>query len=382
MTTAAANALTARWAATLDGGQTVLSGAGVQPLLALLARYAAGPARDELLAVAGSGSVAGEGSGLLDSPTTRLAVGVWSRHDLPLTARWRAEVPGSLRGQLTGDPAVDQPVLDRWAAERTDGLVPALPVTVDRGTLLVLASALVVVTRWAEPFTDGWCRPGAGPWRGRDLAGLHRRTFDLEALRVARTPVGALTLLTVRGDEGVDVMLALGPEGAGAAQVLPAAVTALDRIADGAGPDPADLDGPGISVQVVPAPDDRPELVVSTVGFTVRSGHDLLRRPELFGLCAATDGTSGHFPGISPAPLVVSQARQDAVATFGARGFRAAAVTAIATRAGAAPGRDDRRKRRVRLDVDRPFGFLAVHRPTGLVLVAGWVTDPDPHPTD
>jgi hypothetical protein len=25
---------------------------------------------------------------------------------------------------------------------------------------------------------------------------------------------------------------------------------------------------------------------------------------------------------------------------------------------------------------DRPFGFLAVHRPTGLVVVAGWVAAP------
>lgn len=52
MSTTATNTLTARWTSTLDGGQTVLSGAGVYPLLALLARYAAGPARDELLAVA------------------------------------------------------------------------------------------------------------------------------------------------------------------------------------------------------------------------------------------------------------------------------------------------------------------------------------------
>ncbi|GGV14111.1 hypothetical protein GCM10010182_38300 [Actinomadura cremea] len=36
------------------------------------------------------------------------------------------------------------------------------------------------------------------------------------------------------------------------------------------------------------------------------------------------------------------------------------------------------------LDVtfDRPFGFLARHRPTGLVLLAGWVADPDPWPED
>jgi hypothetical protein len=26
---------------------------------------------------------------------------------------------------------------------------------------------------------------------------------------------------------------------------------------------------------------------------------------------------------------------------------------------------------------DRPYGFLAVHRASGLVLVSGWVTAPD-----
>ncbi|MFI7026928.1 hypothetical protein ACIBMZ_29870 [Micromonospora sp. NPDC049900] len=53
MNTRAANALTARWTATLDDEATVLSGAGVHPLLALLTRYAHGPARAELSAVVG-----------------------------------------------------------------------------------------------------------------------------------------------------------------------------------------------------------------------------------------------------------------------------------------------------------------------------------------
>lgn len=26
---------------------------------------------------------------------------------------------------------------------------------------------------------------------------------------------------------------------------------------------------------------------------------------------------------------------------------------------------------------DRPFGFVAMHRPTGLVLLAGWVAEPE-----
>jgi hypothetical protein len=34
----------------------------------------------------------------------------------------------------------------------------------------------------------------------------------------------------------------------------------------------------------------------------------------------------------------------------------------------------------VRAVFDRPFGFLAVHRETRLVLAAGWVTEPEPMP--
>jgi hypothetical protein len=384
MSVAAANALTARWAAALDDTQTVLSGAGAYPLLALLARHAAGPARAELLAVAADGTP----FDLADSPTTRLAVGVWSRHDLPLTDRWRADVPADVRGELTGDPAVDQPVLDRWAAEHTDGLVPTMPVSVNRGTLLVLASALTVLTTWAEPFSEGWYQPQAGPWRDRRLTGLHRRTRDLTALRVADTSAGPVTLLTVAGDQDVDVVLALGRPELGPARLLPAAIGALsgtaapsgDRASAGPthGPREELTDGPGVTEQLVPARDDRPELAVSTAAFTVDGDHDLLRRAALFGLATATsDSASSHFPGISPMPIVVSQARQRATATFGPLGFRAAAVTAIATRAGAAPPAAATRKRLVRVDFDRPFGFLAVHRPTGLVLVAGWVSDPN-----
>ncbi|MFV2114481.1 hypothetical protein ACFHW0_19385 [Micromonospora sp. LOL_025] len=366
MSTDAANALTARWASGLDDGQTVLSGAGVYPLLALLARYAAGPARDELLAVAPEPAR----SDLDRSPTTRLALAAWARRDLPLTDRWSREVPAAMRGELTGDPARDRTALDGWAATHTDGLVPRMPVRVTPATAMVLASALSLRTGWAEPFRDAWCQPAAGPWRGRRLAGLSRLGHDLDALRAVDTAAGPLSLLTVRGAEDVDVVLALGVPGRGAAEVLPAALGALG--APYALPVAA---GPGVVEQIVDAYDDRPELLVSTVGFTVSADHDLLERAATFGLATAA-GDGDHFPGIARL-LAVSQARQSATATFGATGFRAGVVTAVSTRAGSARRPVTARKRRVRLDVDRPFGFLAVHRPSGLVLLAGWVTEPD-----
>ncbi|MGI5242676.1 serpin family protein [Dactylosporangium sp. CA-139066] len=367
-----ADALTARWAATLGDGGTVLSGAGAYVLLGLLGPFAGGAARDELLAVAP------EPLDFPDSPAARLAAAVWSRAEVPLREAFEAAVPPQRRGRLTGDPAVDRPVLDSWAAEWTGGLIPAFPLAVGPDTLVMLASALSVRTEWAHPFTDGLSAPADGPWAGRHLAGLRRTDRGpgaLERLRVAGTAAGPLTLFTVDGAEDVDVVLALGGPGEPASAVLPAAIGALR----GAPALPLE-DGPGVRVEEFQAAQDAPECRVSTVRFRVEGSHDLLAHADVFGLAAASDPDVGHFPGVSPVDLAVSGARQDAVAEFTAQGFRAAAVTAVAMAlAAAAPPMRTFRQRRVYADFDRPFGFLAVHRPTGLVLVAGWVSEPAPY---
>ncbi|QOC91803.1 serpin family protein [Micromonospora craniellae] len=368
MSTRAANALTARWAATLDNKATVLSGAGVHPLLAVLARYADGPARAELSAVVGDPT----GVDLTDSPSTRMALGFWTRRGLPLSDRWRTEVPAALRGELTGDETVDQAALDAWAAAQTDGRISAMPVRATTGTAMVLASALSVLTTWQNAFHSTSCRPTEGPWAGRHLAGLRRRSRDLSTLRVTDATAGPVSLLTVEGTDDVDVVLALGPAGRGPAEVLPAAIDALD----GHAPALPLTAGPGVSEQIVDASDATPELTVSTVAFTVDASHDLLRQSALFGLTTATDPGGDHFPGIT-ARLFITQAVQNTTATFNTTGFSAAVVTAFAMRVGAMPRPATVRKRLVSLTIDRPFGFVAVHRPTGLVLVTGWITHPD-----
>ncbi|WP_323139134.1 MULTISPECIES: hypothetical protein [Streptomyces] len=102
----------------------------------------------------------------------------------------------------------------------------------------------------------------------------------------------------------------------------------------------------------------------------------LLERADLFGLATAADTSRGHFPGISDQPLAVSAARQSATATFGPLGFRAAAVTVMPYAAGSVPPPPPYRAQRIAALYDRPFGFLAVHRASGLVLAAGWVATP------
>jgi hypothetical protein len=343
-----ANRLTAAWAATLDGGGTVLSGAGVYPLLALLAGAADGPAAEELRAVAPAP---------LDLPASvNAAVGLWARADVSLTPRWRELVAGVLTD--------DRAPLDRWASEKTGGLIPAMPVQVKDETRLVLAGALAIDEPWAEPFWDGPLFVRGGPWQDRRLNGLFRESATPAGIGVAATPAGPITLVTVAGRGDLDVVLVLGEADRGPGALLPAAIDA--RAAAVFAPH-----GPGITVESGPTPGYH----LAVARFTVRADHDLLEHADLFGLRTATDNTRGHFPGIAAEPLAVSAAAQAATASFTAEGFRAAAVTAFAIAVGAAIRQEHEQ---VWVTFDRPFGFLSVHRPTGLVLFAGWVAEPEP----
>ncbi|MFE5810720.1 serpin family protein [Streptomyces sp. NPDC056491] len=384
-TVKAINGLAARWAATLPDDGTVIAAAGVWPLLGLLADGAAGPARSELSAALGipaGGAAAGARDLLSAFRSTRglsTALGLWTRKTLPVEPAWLDRLPADVHGQLTGDAVGDQQLLDAWADRCTDGQIAAMPITVDDETLLVSASAMALRTEWIRPFTSGSMEAESGPWHGKDLAGLHRSSSLLNRVGVADSATGPLTELQVIGAHGIDVHLYLGTPEATAGQVLTAAVAALhDRRAVVPGDHlPYGAPGPGLSVNRVPSEDGSPRLRVSTVPFTVNASHNLLDRADLFGLRAAKDASQGHFPGISAEPLAIRQAVQTMTATFGAHGFRSAAVTAFSARAGGVP-RHPFRAREISVRFDRPFGFLALHRTSRLVLNAGWVTDPDP----
>ncbi|MEV4413072.1 serpin family protein [Catellatospora sp. NPDC049609] len=364
---AGANALTRRWVDTIDAEASVaVSGAGVWPLLAYLAPAADGAGRDELTAAAGvSADEAAAGAaalvGLLGSaPGLHAAIGAWVHPRLELRAQWRDSLPAGAVGVLE-----EQAVLDAWVREQTGGLLDRMPLEIDSETLLVLASALVARTRWVEPFDHGMLIVRDGPWSGRRLAGLHRSTADRDQLAVYETPVGPVTLLTVEGTDGIDVDLAIGLPDA------PAAVPSRrgSQFTEGE-------TAPGVSVEFDWSHDDTPELMVSLPRFTVTSSHDLLAHPDVFGLRTVSDLSRQRLPGVSDFPLGVGAAAQDLTASFTAEGFEAAVVTALALRAGGALR--SVRRLQVELVLDRPFGFVARHRPSGLALVAGWVAQGEP----
>ncbi|MEU3304479.1 serpin family protein [Streptomyces sp. NPDC006678] len=384
----AVNRLTSRWAATAGPDDTVFSATGVWPLLARLADAADGPARAELEdAVGMRGDHAADAArrllaALATVRGSRSAIGLWVRRVLPLRPEWTAGVPADCLSVLSGDSDSDRRTLDTWASENTDGLIRSMPIKLDDAVLLVLAAAQVVRLKWLRPFRDSGMTPETGPWQGRELLALCRSTSLLDRIGVAGTDHGPLTVLKVLGDTGVDVHLLLGAPDMAPGDVLQAGIGTLtgtyrivpgDRLPFG-GP------GPGLTVGTVRSRTPDPTLAVLTSPFRLSADHDLLHRPALFGLSTAMDGSHGHFPRMSAAPLAVASARQSATAVFDAEGFEAASVTAIGAMVGGLGPPPRHTTKYIEAEFDRPFGFLAVHRTSRLVLTAGWVAEPTPCP--
>lgn len=346
--------LTACWIEKLPGeDSTVVSGLGVWPLLAILAEVANEPARTELAEATG-----GPYDGLLQTPELRMALGLWTRAGLPLQPDLDRLVPPEVRRTLT-----DQAALDAWVAEQTGGLLHRMPIELTPDLVLLLASALALETAWARPFEDG-----AHPVDGAQRRWLRRSDPDLDTIGRFDTAAGPLTVVTVRGAGEFDVRLYVGQPDRPRAAVLTAA---LQLTGEGVGA--ADLfrgaEAPAVTVIETTTPE--PTVQLSLPYFEVTATHNLLEQRETFGLVTATDCRRGHFPGLSPAPLCVRAAKQAVMAEFSARGFKAAAVTAVAM----ALSRQPLVGRALFVELDRPFAFVAVHRPTGIPVVAGWVAD-------
>ncbi|MEY9875330.1 serine protease inhibitor [Streptacidiphilus sp. MAP12-33] len=393
----AVSALTARWAQALLPADavtrdTVFSPVGVWPLLAALAAGADGGARAELEEAVGlpaAGAMGGARelmAALRRMPGVCAALGLWTREALELEPGWALGLPEGVHGAISGDPAVDKPRLDTWAKDATDGRIPELPVQVDEDTMLVLASGLLARSRWLQPFWETAHVVEHGPWAGRDIAALVRSTSVLDRAALLETADAAVTELRVLGRGGIDVHLLLGEEHTAPATVLAAGLDALahPRLRTGAHLLPLGEPGPGLSVRHGRSFDRDPELTTTVVPFDLACEHNLLADHAVFGLTSARDAARGHFSGISVSrPLAVGSARQSATTKFTAKGFEAAAVTSIALSVGGAfVPRPTYRVKQVELTIDRPHGFLAVHRTSRLVLAAGWVGQPKDYEDD
>ena len=136
----------------------VLSGAGLWPLLALLAAGADDLAGAELAAALDrpTDNAQRDALEIIDilrgGQSTTAALGLWAREGVPLDSGWAAPLPEEVVGALT-----EQAALDRWAAEQTGGLIDTFPLEITEETVLVLASALTAKVRWRIPF-EGYPR--------------------------------------------------------------------------------------------------------------------------------------------------------------------------------------------------------------------------------
>ncbi|MFE3259146.1 serpin family protein [Nocardia sp. NPDC059229] len=372
---AAANRLTARWCAAAGTGDFALSGCGVWPLLALLASAADEPGRSELATATGISAADGHDRALdllrtlAEADSVSAALGLWVRRDLPLRPEWSRRLPAGTVETLT-----DQAALDAWASGHTDGLIEKFPLPIDAATALVLATALVARTRWEDPFRRTTMEVTDGPWRGHSGPALRR--FSSRPQHASVLGAGtAVTRVIVYGAEDLDVHLLLGEGTPGT--VLTTGLDALEGTIPIRTDLPAGTEAPGLRVQAVPDHEQGDSMETLLPPFEIRSLHNLIDQSALFGLTTVTDSARGHFPAMSARPLYVDQAAQDVFARFTETGFDAAAVTALSMNLGSARfPRPAHTVLHTTVTFDRPFGFLAVHRPTGLAVVAGWVAHP------
>jgi Serpin (serine protease inhibitor) len=386
----AANQLTKRWAAALDGdGSTAYSGIGVWPLLGLLSAGADEQGRAELGAAFGLGAdaVSDTVRGVVDlfdrNAGLSLAMGLWRRSTLPVHEDWLALLPPATRGVLSGDAKEDQAALDAWVSQHTNERITRMPCTLNPTVQLLLATALTVDTEWLEPLKPSSGR-GVGAWADVTLPLLSRDTA-LDDAWLARTPGGPLTVSLLEGSDDIDVYLLLGEDGRDAESVLADGLAALESLTENGIPatewTDAERDGgaPGVGVSMVRNMSGQPETRLACVAFDLSARHNLLATAKVFGL-EHVSTAGGALPGISDTPLSVGEARQDVVAEFSAAGFKAAAVTVVSV-ARAAFARPANEAQRTTIAYTRPHAFAAVHRTSGLVLVAGWVAEPGAGPT-
>jgi hypothetical protein len=340
----------------IGDGHHVASPLGAWLLLALCAPAASGEQAATLADVlgAGAGEVSASASALLANPhpLVAAAAAVWSRPDA-VDPRWLAGLPPSVeRGDIP-----DQSELDRWARERTFGLIEKFPLLISAQVYLLLATALATKVSWECPFdlVAGTELGQSSPWSGRLARALRSPRHPGHSAFIAATEsVGDVAVHVGRARGGLMVVSVIAAAGVARADVLAAAHRIaiasargqpvprrpLSELAAGDSPlwsvrDESSVDGPGERCQaVLPA-------------WTATDETDL-SDPRL-GFAAAAAALGRGDPWL---------ARQAVTASYSKVGFQAAAVSAMAVRMAMMPRRGVLRT--VELRFGHPYAVIAV----------------------
>ncbi|MFD4316673.1 serpin family protein [Streptomyces sp. NPDC058548] len=369
----AVRALAGRWLSCLGDDDFVCSPVGLWLALAAVASGARGRTAEELRGLLGvDGEAAGAavtdvGRRLAGTGGVVSATGVWSR--VPVLDAFRRGLPGVGFGVLPGAPAwfelpdevfgatddmslgeipaVAQDELDDWVREATGGRIAGLPLGLDGSEDLVLVNALALKASWLtafpahltrdEPFTDGCGDTRPVPTMRQRIPAVW--VWSVDGVTVVELPCD--------GDGAARVRFALGPEGDGPAEVLPAA-WAGPTAREGLVADSADL--------LLPR-------------FTLRTRTDVHDHLPALGVRRALSRHGADFSGLSPAGLFVSKVLQEALVEVAEEGVEAAVVTQVTMTRSAAPAR---REVVERIAFDRPFGVVVLDASGELPLFAGW----------
>lgn len=399
--------LTNRWLGSLpsDCKGTVFSTVGVWPLLAILADVANPGIRAQLEEALGmtlpdpsKGADSGDTTftnmaqdvihALDNSEGTTAALGLWFARELDVREEWIAAVPSATVQILPKKLEARARAITKWANEKTHGMIPNLYIQPDESAVFVLASALTLRTTWETAFTRYW-------WKDH----LMRTTREEGTVRTSPE----VTTVCIRGGGAAkgeesepgtsggqhDVYLVLGEETASAGTVLAKGLEAIrgrgetkiltkqtaEEMAK------AKTLGPGIRVHTTHEARPKnplPFVHVNVPSFDIRHETNLFTKE--FGLppLPGTTDFDNQYPGIaSNLPVIVTGALQIARAGFHEKGFEASAFSVIMGKGGAGPPRGALRVLNITATFDRPFGFLAVERESGLLLFAGWTTEDD-----
>ncbi|KOX32461.1 MULTISPECIES: serpin family protein [unclassified Streptomyces] len=337
--------LAARWLSRLGDGDFVVSPVGLWLALGAVAAGARGRTGGELRELLGvegeaaAGAVTGVGRRLAGTGGVAVATGVWAR--AAVREEFRRALPGVRFGELGGDA---QGELDAWVREATGGRIDGLPLGLDGSEELVLLNALALKASWAvafprhltrdEPFTDGDGVTRPVP--------TMRRRIPAASVRSA----GGVTVveLPCAGEGAALVRFALGPEGAGPGEVLPAAWAGTGE----------------------PLAADSADLLLPR--FTLRTRTGAKAHLAALGLDRALR-PGADFSGLSPDGLFIDEVVQEALVEVAEEGVEAAAVTQVRMARSAAPPRPGTVER---IAFDRPFGVVVLDAGGELPLFAGW----------
>lgn len=365
-----------RWAETLSPGEDALfSPSSAFGVLGPVAEAANGDARRELSEALGvDPELAGE---LARKVITGLGdhmqggTGFWFHPKASPRPEWVVANPYISVGGLP----ISEEVLNQWVSDTTAGLITELPLLPDPQTLLLAVSALSVDTEWQRPFVVGF-----GSWLDSEVfyAWLRRsEQIDTADVGVVHLDNLSLSHVVVRSTSTLDVHVFAGAVSDTAHQVLVGALDYLEGLGERQAAHEMRV---GAAIGCLRVEEDfffDERVDVGLPSFDLSCELCLTDHPGEFGLLTALDPSQGHFDGFSSYPLCMHQAVQSGFAKFTELGFRAGAVTAMAFMRGAV-GLPEEKKRRVVVEHDRPFAFVAVDRDTEVVHFAGWIETTEP----